>query len=404
MRRLRLMAAILLFIIPIQATAEVRIHCLNVGQGDATLIISSSGQTMLVDAGNNGRGTTVVNPYLASLGITELTYMVATHYHADHIGGLDEVYLGTGVSVACYDRGWDYTTQTYSSYAATVAPLRQTIHKDQIIDMGDGVIVRCVTLNGNGLLSPPFRQPPHNENTLSVALVVTYGAFDFFVGGDLTGENTSSYSDIETSLAAEIGEVDVYQVNHHGSTYSSNAAFLSALSPEASVISLGSNSYGHPHQDTLDRLVAAGSFIYQTNPGSGGTIPEGWGRVVNGHVVIVSDGVTGYTVDGDYYQIGDPASVVEITPGHPTFALSVSPNPFGTLASLSYWADPGQGISELTLFDVSGREVRGWSVIGRGRIEWDGRDSSGGAIAPGVYFCRIAGPAGFLSRRVVMVR
>ncbi len=408
MRRLIAVATFLVFALAMPAAADIEIHCLDVGQGDATLIISSSGQTMLVDAGNNGRGNSVVNPHLASLGITELTYMVASHYHADHIGGLDEVYVGTGVSVACYDRGWDYTTQTYASYAATVAPLRQTIQDGQVIDMGNGVIVRCIALNGNGVLGEPFRQPPHNENDLSVALIVSYGSFDFFVGGDLSGSNTGSYRDIETSVAAEIlameVDVDVYQVNHHGSRISSNAVFLAALSPAASIISVGNNGYGHPHQEAIDRLVAAGSFIYQTHQGAGGTIPPGSGRVVNGHVVIASDGITGYTVDGDFYQLGDPASIVEITAGHPAFALSVYPNPFSSVATMSYWADPGQGSSEITMHDVLGREVHAWSVIGRGQVDWDGRDAAGSALVPGVYFFRIAGPAGFTTRRVVMVR
>ncbi len=408
MRRLGALAALLWLVLAIPAAGEIEIHCLDVGQGDATLIISSSGQTMLVDAGNNGRGNSVVNPHLASLGITELTYMVASHYHADHIGGLDEVYVGTGVSVACYDRGWDYTTQTYASYAATVAPLRQIIHDGQVIDMGNGVTVRCIALNGNGVLDEPFRQPPHNENDFSVALIVSYGSFDFFVGGDLSGSDTSSYTDVETSIAAEIEamevDVDLYRVNHHGSTFSSNAVFLAALSPAASVISVGNNGYGHPHQDAIDRLVAAGSFIYQTQQGAGGTIPAGSGRVVNGHVLIGSDGITGFTVDGDFYQIGDPASIVDITAGHPAFSLSVHPNPFTSLATMNYWVDPGQGSSQITMHDVIGREMNSWSVIGRGAIEWDGRDASGSALVPGVYFVRIGGPAGFITRRVVMVR
>ena len=106
--------------------ADIAIHCLYVGQADATLIVSSSGQSLLFDGGANGDGHGVIVPYLSSQGITTLTYMASSHYHADHVGGLDEVYDAVGVSGAVYDRGWSYTTATYNSYAATVAPKRTT--------------------------------------------------------------------------------------------------------------------------------------------------------------------------------------------------------------------------------------------------------------------------------------
>ncbi len=403
-RRPALFAALLVILVAGNAAGDLTIHCIDVGQADATLIESSSGMTLLFDGGDNGDGTAIVNPYLSSIGVSNLTYMAASHYHADHVGGLDEVYSGTGVDSACYDRGWSYTTVTYQNYANAVASKRQTISDGQIIDLGDGVTVQCVAVNGNGVLSSPFEQPPHNENDLCVVLLVTCGDFDFVVGGDLCGYNTSSYEDIETSLAAELGEVEVYRVNHHGSSYSSNPTFLAAISPEVSVISVGSNGYGHPNQEAINRIVAVDSYIYQTELGSGGTIPAGSGRVVGGNVIIETDGVSYYTVDGDEYPLG----TVDVSHGdYRTPALSVlrvSPNPFHSTTTLSFGRQHPSRARTLVVYDVLGRRVRSWDVGDSADVVWDGTDATGSKLASGVYFCTLIRAEGVETRKVLLTR
>jgi len=280
------------------AAENLKIHCLDVGQGDCTLIVSPTGGTFLFDAGENGVGYSVVVPYLQARGLQALDYIGASHYHADHIGGIDEVVSSFGIDsvrVAVLDRGWSYTTSTYDSYAAAVAPKRATITDGQEIDLGGGVTITCVAVNGNGILSPPF-DDTYDENDLCVALHVEYLDFDFFVAGDLSGVNSSNYHNIETSVAPEVGAVEVYRVDHHGSISNSNADLVSTLLPQVSIISVGDgNPYGHPHQPIIDRLVSYGSYIYQTETGSGGTIPAGSGEVVDGHIVI--------EVDSCYYSV-----------------------------------------------------------------------------------------------------
>ena len=155
------------------AAADLAIHCLDIGQGDATLIVSPSGQTMLIDGGPDGSGTGVIVPYLSSLGTTELDYMVATHYHSDHIGGLDEVYHYIGVAETVYDRGWSYPSSYYDTYAMIVSSQRQPILEGQVIDLGGGVTVTCLGLNGNGQLSSPFDVYQY-ENEYSIALLVDH--------------------------------------------------------------------------------------------------------------------------------------------------------------------------------------------------------------------------------------
>jgi beta-lactamase superfamily II metal-dependent hydrolase len=237
-------------------------------------------------------------PYLQSLGLQALDYIGASHYHADHIGGIDEVVSSFGIDsvrVAVLDRGWSYTTPTYDSYASAVAPKRTTITDGQVIDLGGGASITCVSVNGNGELSPPF-DDTYDENDLCLGLHVEYLDFDFFVAGDLSGVNSSNYNNIESSVAPEVGAVEVYRVDHHGSISNSNSDLVSTLLPEVSIISVGDgNPYGHPHQPIIDRLVSYGSYIYQTETGSGGTIPAGSGEVVDGHVVI--------EVDSCYYSV-----------------------------------------------------------------------------------------------------
>lgn len=293
------------------AVAEnLKIHCLDVGQGDCTLIVSPTGGTFLFDAGENGIGNSVVVPYLQSRGFQGLDFIGASHYHSDHIGGIDEVVSQLGIDsirVAVLDRGWSYTTPTYTSYAGAVAAKRTTITDGQVIDLGGGVTITCLAVNGNGVLSPPF-DDTYDENDLCVALLVSYLDFDFFVAGDLPGVNSSLYNDIETSVAVEAGAVEVYQVNHHGSSSSSNVALVSTLLPQVSIISVGDgNPYGHPHQPVIDRLVAYGSYIYQTEAGSGGTIPTGCGEVVDDHIVIEVDSCH-YSVNvTDIYEMCESA-------------------------------------------------------------------------------------------------
>jgi beta-lactamase superfamily II metal-dependent hydrolase len=397
-RAFALIAALLLGL-SAQALAGLQIHCIDVGQGDCTLIVSPSGGTLLFDGGPNGKGTSKIIPYLQSLGLSALDYISDSHYHVDHIGGIDEVvnYLGIdSVRVAVLDRGWSYTTATYQSYAAAVAPKRTTILDSQVVDLGGGVTVTCLTVNGNGQLSPPF-DDKYDENDLCVGLLVEYGDFDFFVAGDLSGTNSSGYHDIETSVGLEAGDIDVYRVDHHGSASNSNETFVSTLQPEVSIISVGSNSYGHPTQTVINRLVNHNSYIYQTELGSGGTIPPGKGEVVGGDIVISVDGGS-YTVNGDFYDMGGSGvDIVSVAP-----YVRAYPNPFTTTTTLSF-SMPAEGPVRLGIYDVRGCLVSPLvDLDGRsGTVTWRGTSAQGSQVAPGVYFVRLESRDGSESRKVI---
>jgi len=395
------LALVLLAALP--ALADVTIYCIDVGQGDATLIVSSSGQSLLFDGGNNGKGNSAVLPVLDAAGITQPTFIGASHYHADHIGGLDEVIDARGVTTAVYDRGWSYTTLTYSDYVAAAGSKRQTIADGQVIDLGDGVTVTCVGVNGNGQLSPPYDD--HDlENEYDVALLVECGDFDFFVAGDLTGGGGSSV-DIESSVGAEVGDIEVYQVDHHGSYTSSNASFLAATTPEVSIISVGDgNSYGHPAQDVLDRLISYGSYIYQTETGVARTVPAGSRTIVNGTVVINTTGYGTYTVNGDSWQMDEQGTAA---PALPSFVLrGNAPNPFNPATSILFDTDRG-GPVRLTVYDLAGHAVwrHAWTAApGAQSVRWDGRDDAGRSLSSGVYLYQVETRDGSGSGRMVLAR
>jgi len=383
--------------------ASLQIVGLDVGQGDCTLIISPTGKTVLIDAGYTGKGTGTVIPYLQSRGIRSLDYTIASHYHVDHIGGMDEV-VNTlsrdSIKVAAYDRGWNYTTQAYTQYITAVDTKRQTMTEYQVIDLGGGATLTCLGLNSMGVLAAPYDNERYDDNNLCIALLIDYGEFQMVLAGDIPGTRSGSYYNIESILAPRAGDVDVYKVDHHGSATSSQTTLLNTTLPEASLIYVGNgNSYGHPTQAVIDRLIAVDSYIYQTELGAGGTIPSGKGEVVSGHIVINVD-LSQYTISGDVYSLG--TSGVDIADGAlgPGF-LRVYPNPFSGEATLSFGL-PGQDRIAVRIFDVAGRLVTSYApASGVGAVSWDGQSLSGTEVPAGVYFVRISGPSEDLARKVV---
>lgn len=258
-----MLTVLALLLVPLPQQLEV--HFLDVGQGDATLIVSPAGKTFLFDGGDNGQGNAVVAPFLQARGIAHLDHVGASHYHADHLGGLDEVWNAGIHATVCWDRGNvnEPSTQSYQDYKARYAGVRQTVQPGQIVDLGGGVTLRCLAVEGRlaGGGSVNISGSAQWENSASIAWKLEYGDFDLFLGGDLTGGGNST-ADVESSVGALCGDVDVYQLNHHGSLTSSNPNFVAALRPEFCVVPCGSgNVYGYPKQDVTDRLNKASRAI-----------------------------------------------------------------------------------------------------------------------------------------------
>lgn len=371
---------------------QLQIHCLNVGQGDAALVISPSGRRLLVDAGYDSLGTKKVLSWLAGLGIRSLDWIVATHYHADHIGGLDEVIAGLGldsVREAVLDRGWSYSTTHYDDYVRAAGGKRRTIADGRVLDLGGGATATCRAVNGNGRLTQPFTDPPYSENDMCVALVISFERFDFSISGDLSGQTTAYYRDIETSLAPEVGPVEVLRVNHHGSEYSSNQYFVSTLAPLASVVSCGANDYGHPNSGVISRLRAFGA-VYQT--------ADRRGRPVDGDIVITTDG-TSFAINGDSFICrAGIGSRPETGPGA---AFPQGP----VRAPLVIRGTPCRsGRFFLDAYDLTGSLV-GAAVSGPdGTLAWDCSDQAGRPLEPGVYFVVLRTGSGPACHKLVLLR
>ena len=275
-------------------TLSLQVHHIDVGQGDATLIISPGGEVVMVD---NGRWTNCSNTvsYLEELSISSIDYHFASHYHADHIGCLDDLdAAGIRVTTACYDRGGSFDSATFDDYAATCGELRQTVSQGQVITLDQGAVtITVINLDGAG-------ESTSEENALSLVLRLSYGAFDEVLAGDLTSEDP----DIESIVASQVGDVEVYKVNHHGSRFSTNDAWLAGTTPDVAVISVGSNSFGHPTADALTRLHEHGVQTYWTNGGSGVSADPIWDRV--GGTIVIEALPGSFTVSGtgftDTYQ------------------------------------------------------------------------------------------------------
>jgi beta-lactamase superfamily II metal-dependent hydrolase len=240
----------------------LEIHVINIGQGDCTLVKTASGKTLLIDAGANGQGNRKVIPYLDSLGVDSLQYVIATHYHTDHIGGLDEVLNNVPVSREVLDRGGRYSSTFVTDYIDAAGDKRRTITRGEVFELDSLTSFRCVAVNGNG-------RSGVSENDLSVAIVVSCGNFDYFTGGDLSGYTTGDYTDMETALAPSVGVVEAFKVGHHGSYSSTNLFFMRTLMPKAAMITVGLNSFGHPHSETITTLNNERIDYYQTATGSG---------------------------------------------------------------------------------------------------------------------------------------
>lgn len=298
---------------------KLQIHFMDVGQGDGALLISPQGQTVLFDNGKRLNCDAPVS-YLQQLGITKIDYLIVSHYHDDHIGCTTEVLNKFPLQTASYDRGGVYASGTYDKYIAKVGNKRvlATVGTTVTLDSGSAnpVRIEIVALNGNGVVTT-------NENDLSLVAAVHFGQFDAVLGGDLSGFKTDNYEDIETSVGPKVGQVEVYKVDHHGSAYSSNDAWLATIKPKIGIISTGNgNKYGHPTPECLERLHAANIKTYWTETGAG-VEPDPTLDVVGG-AIVVQDG-----------------------PGEPTFTVTYGN---GKVDSYPLWGSGGSGPSVTATF------------------------------------------------------
>lgn len=289
--------------------AQLKIVVMDCGQGNAAFIQSPSGKACIIDAGagGNGWGTSTFLPFIrdtTNFGKTRLThldYTFVSHYHADHIYGMDEVINGLGrdsILSGCYDRGGSYGTAAYTNYTTAAGTKRMTSTLGQLFDLGSGVTLRTVCMNGQVWTGGSIT-PGSEENNSSMGMLLTYGNFKMIFATDIAGQNNGNYKNQEGLLAPVIGRVNVLLVNHHGAATSTNLNWVTTLNPQTSISSCGgpTNSYSHPRQTVIDTLLmdpkdtksrdGDTNYIYQTEATTGyGVIPAGRGRAVDKNIWI----------------------------------------------------------------------------------------------------------------------
>jgi beta-lactamase superfamily II metal-dependent hydrolase len=242
-------------------TIPLTVHFIDVGQGDAILVDYGTNE-VLIDGGSSSPG---VVGYLENYVDGPLEVMVATHPHADHIGGLIAVLGAFEVQQVWYN-GDTSTSQTYSSFMSAVQAEGAEVH---VARRGDEIDVGGLTFK---VLNPVNTSGTTNNN--SIVLELSYGQVDFLFEGDAEQEAEASM------LAAGIvRDVEILKVGHHGSRTASSPSFLAAAKPEVAIYMAGTgNSYGHPHAETISALQAIGATIYGTD--------------VNGSIMVTTTGVT----------------------------------------------------------------------------------------------------------------
>lgn len=231
----------------VPAGENLVVDYIDVGQADS-ILITTQDEAMLIDAGNNEDGEDVVE-FIKSKGITKLNYVIGTHPHEDHIGGMDDV-------IKNFDIGTIYmptittNTKTYEDVITEIENKNLQISESK---KGDTFLLG----NANCEFMTDSILDKNNLNLSSIITRITFGNTSFLFMGDAETENEET---------RKWPKIDVLKVGHHGSDTSSSEEFLKQISPKIAVISVGKdNDYGHPSDETIKKLQNLRATIYRTD-------------------------------------------------------------------------------------------------------------------------------------------
>jgi competence protein ComEC len=303
---------------PPKPTGELKVYLLDVGpvEGDSILIVSPTGKSVLIDAGDAGKGKVVLDA-LKRYKVEKLDYFIATHPHPDHIGAADEVMNAIKVGTVI-DNGVDLSTPApgapankkgkgsksaplppskkklrtatnfYDEYAAALKQNGAQYEKaqpGQKYDLGGGALLTVLAPSEPFFNKDQMKAGGNDTNANSIVLRLDYGDFTMLFMGDAEAQT-------EQRLLGK-GDLDlkakVIKIGHHGSKYATTEDFLKRVHPEAAIISDGAwNRYGHPAQVVLDRLKGANVKLWRTD--------------LQGEITITTKG-KGDSNGGNVYQI-----------------------------------------------------------------------------------------------------
>lgn len=246
----------------LKVDGDLKIHYIDVGQGDC-ILVQTKQNTLLIDAGENNQGKKVIT-YLEKLGIQKLDYVIGTHPHSDHIGGLDEVINRFEIGNVIMPKVV-HTTKTYEDVLKAIQKKGLKIKSPRV---GDQYKLGEATIDILG----PKQSKYEDINDYSVVCKVTFGKNKFLFTGDAEALAEKEMLAQNLDLSA-----DVLKVGHHGSRTSSSEGFLKKVNPKYAVIQLGKeNDYGHPHRETLEKFKARHMVVYRTD--------------LMGNIILTSDG------------------------------------------------------------------------------------------------------------------
>ncbi|MBC2296624.1 MBL fold metallo-hydrolase [Listeria welshimeri] len=234
------------------ATPTIKVHFIDVGQGDAIYIKAPSGEDILIDAGNKGKGKTVVN-YLKKMKVKDIEIMIASHSDADNIGGLPEVMNSIKVK-SLYAPQNSNTTAVYKNFVNTAKKKKLTIKNAKA---GVKLPIKGVTAQ---FVGPVKTYGKTDRNNWSAVLHVTYKKNTFLFTGDAQTKAENDMIKAKKKLRA-----DVLKVSTQGSKAATSKAFVNVVKPKYAIISVGKNGYGHPTSQTVNTLTKAKAKVYRTD-------------------------------------------------------------------------------------------------------------------------------------------
>ncbi len=280
---------------PPKPTGELQVHVLDVGpiEGDSILIVSPGGKSVLIDAGDAGKGKIILEA-LKRYKIEKIDYFIATHPHPDHIGGADEVMNGIKVGTVI-DNGVDMSTPAppasptrkgkakpaptpakkraktvtsffdeYKEAMEKVGAQHEKAEPGKKYDLGGGAFLTVLAPIEPFFTKDQMKTGGNDTNANSIVLRLDYGDFTMLFMGDAESQTEDRLIGKDVELNAL--KARVIKIAHHGSKYATSDHFLKQVQPEVAIISDGGwNRYGHPAQSVLDRLKAANAKVYRTD-------------------------------------------------------------------------------------------------------------------------------------------